>query len=562
MKRLYHTIICYTIWLLCLTTWWYTYAADIASFRVEVASDIAASEPVDVTVTALDKDWNIVKDAQSTLFFELVEDGTTSKLVNSDERTNPAPSTYDFVISDQWVKTFSKLFTIKKEGIFKLVVTDLLDDTIKWEKRITVGKARSTTLGSVVITSPIPNGTEKWSSLSVIGSSSSFPNTPIQVLINDKVSTTVINQKTDSRWWFTVSVWDIQPNKNSLQVKLLNVSDEVVAESDIIEFIYTPLWNGAIKQLSIDPSWTVKQWQQVTVNVKTDDNVSSVQLKLSADALFPMDKIKDGEFKKTILLEDVGTYNISADIMSNGNQSTITDLGTLQVEPGMWVSQIKLVRDNQDKKKLTVSRKLLWNPSSVIVLYGIDKNNLNLSWTTTGNNIVINWLDPEKTYYLQVITRDTANNNGTPSEIISFEPTHNSAWSCRIEWIPYRTEKMWDKYYIVRDLIPDVIEYSIFKTDITKWSVDIGQLSSSDFQKIWTTTDGRFEYPFDNLATQDQYAYFAIQATCSLDNKIDTSQVKKIKVWPIEDIALIGSIALIWYLLYSLYGIQKRTKHI
>jgi len=55
-------------------------------------------------------------------------------------------------------------------------------------------------------------------------------------------------------------------------------------------------------------------------------------------------------------------------------------------------------------------------------------------------------------------------------------------------------------------------------------------LSSSDFQKIGTTTDSRFEYPFDVQAVGDEYAYFAVQAACLSDTKIDTSQVKKIKV--------------------------------
>jgi len=49
----------------------------------------------------------------------------------------------------------------------------------------------------------------------------------------------VVNQKTDAQGNFTVSIGDMTAGKNSLQVKLLNVTDDIVAESDIIVFTYS-----------------------------------------------------------------------------------------------------------------------------------------------------------------------------------------------------------------------------------------------------------------------------------------------------------------------------------
>lgn len=89
---------------------------------------------------------------------------------------------------------------------------------------------------------------------------------------------------------------------------------------------------------------------------------------------------------------------------------------------------------------------------------------------------------------------------------------------------------MGGQYFLVRNPMDGVTEYTIYKTDIERGSMNRSQLTPSDFQSIGTTSDTRFSYPFDANATTDQYAYFAIHASCVDGNLVDVSASKKVKV--------------------------------
>jgi hypothetical protein len=117
-------------------------------------------------------------------------------------------------------------------------VSDILDDTIVGEKRIEVGKEQSSTLGVVTITAPVNGGTERSSSISILGSSTDYPNSPVSVSINDKK---VKNGKTDSQGKLNIFVSDLEEGKNTLQVTILDAQDNPLAQSELIEFSYNPV---------------------------------------------------------------------------------------------------------------------------------------------------------------------------------------------------------------------------------------------------------------------------------------------------------------------------------
>jgi hypothetical protein len=155
---------------------------------------------------------------------------------------------------------------------------------------------------------------------------------------------------------------------------------------------------------------------------------------------------------------------------------------------------------------------------------------LNQSGSTTGTSIKLSNIDQSKPYYFKITPLTDDGQEGSSSEIIIFEPTHNSAGECSIQAIPYSIEKMGDQYYIVWNAIAGVTEYRIFRTDIEHGSMDRSSLNPSDFQPLGTTSDTRFSYPFDINAPKDQYAYFAVHASCVDGNQIDVSASKKVKV--------------------------------
>jgi hypothetical protein len=74
--------------------------ADVSSFQVDVKPDtFAASETVDLIITAKDIDGNTVKDTNSTILIDLVSEN--GGFVSEEDWTKPANGTYDFVAADQ-----------------------------------------------------------------------------------------------------------------------------------------------------------------------------------------------------------------------------------------------------------------------------------------------------------------------------------------------------------------------------------------------------------------------------------------------------------------------------
>lgn len=169
---------------------------------------------------------------------------------------------------------------------------------------------------------------------------------------------------------------------------------------------------------------------------------------------YPLDKIKDGEFTKRILIEKAGNYPIDVSLVSNGQTSVASAVGNLTVQEGMGVKEIKIYRDNIDKTKISIARSPIGNPVSFLVEYGTSKDKLTESIETTGTQALIPDTIPDTTYYFKITPRGpTASDLGSVSDILVFEPTHNSAGTCVVQAIPYTLERMASKYYLVREAV-------------------------------------------------------------------------------------------------------------
>lgn len=64
---------------------------------------------------------------------------------------------------------------------------------------------------------------------------------------------------------------------------------------------------------------------------------------------------------------------------------------------------------------------------------------------------------------------------------------------------------------------------------------------------VLTTTETRYEYPFDHAAEEDQYAYFRVEATCADGQVMEITSAKKIQVGPMDDILLLICVSLLIY---------------
>jgi cysteine-rich repeat protein len=101
--------------------------------------------------------------------------------------------------------------------------------------------------------------------------------------------------------------------------------------------------------------------------------------------------------------------------------------------------------------------------------------------------------------------------------------------------ITLRTKKEGDRYYLVRDAVPNAQKYTIYRRDTQPSSMRAVQ----ELSIVGETTSTYFEYPFDPTAQADTYAWYAVQAVCADGNMKLIDNIKKVKVWPRETLIVL-----------------------
>lgn len=108
---------------------------NINSFSIDInPNNIWTNDSSDITIKAIDADWQINKEYTWDVFLEIEE------FLNSDDYSVPYDWLYTFTTKDKWIKVFSKWLSIKKEGTYTVQVSDLENEDIFWKKVITVWK--------------------------------------------------------------------------------------------------------------------------------------------------------------------------------------------------------------------------------------------------------------------------------------------------------------------------------------------------------------------------------------------------------------------------------------
>jgi hypothetical protein len=136
LKKLSKQLYFLLIWLIWSISLFGLVFAAPDHFDIEVRPNpMSVNQPADIIIKILDKDGIVVKDYQQDIFIE----SETDKLSDS-EVEFPWWWIYQFQPTDQWNKIFSKWFIVKKEWTFKIIVTDILKQDIRWETTVVVKK--------------------------------------------------------------------------------------------------------------------------------------------------------------------------------------------------------------------------------------------------------------------------------------------------------------------------------------------------------------------------------------------------------------------------------------
>lgn len=517
-------------------------AADPDAFIVEVTpSSFDVNEAVDITIKAAKADGEIVKEYQGDVFIEI------EGIVDTADYTVPSDGLYTFLPQDQGVKLFSKGLSIKKPGTFTIKISDIINDSIIGQKTVIVGNIEDGTAAEMVtLISPIPGWIEKNSIANVMATAPTLGNSPYEIYINNNsVSQGMTNANGDiSAYVSGITEWD-----NILQIKILNVSDEVIGESPIISFTYQPIRDGVFNSIIIEPTGPIKQGEKATFTVNSSDSVTSAQLKLSDGKSIPMDKKSAWTFTKEILMDTKGMLQTDVDLIVLGQAKSYTGVATIIVEEGIAIGKIRLYSDSIDKTKLNVTWEMIWNAPQYQIDYGTSSTNLNLTTTVQTNEIVIENLILGEKYYFQITPLDESGNHmGSPSEIT--EATAGEEISCIVVGISVSTGQIGEKYYLMRSGVTNIEKYIIYRSEFATSEI-------STMQKVGETTGTMFEYPFNKLSKKEVYAYYLIEWICKDGTALKIDSTKKIQVGPAENILLIILISLFGYTIYKLYGFSK-----
>lgn len=512
------------------------FAADPEAFYVEVnPSSFSVWESVDMTISAITKDGTTVKDYEWDVFI-MVE-----KLSLNDYST-PSDGIYTFTATDQWVKLFSKWLKINKAWTYKVVVTDIFD-TIMWEATIIVwdGSSSWNTQHKINITYPTSGSTESKTSINVMWNSVDLPNSPVEIFLNKSM---VASGTTDHQWSFNVYISWLRSGANEIQAKIVDVNDLILWESDVIIVNYTTPSDWIFNSISILPNNSVKQGDKVSIELNTTEWVSSAELIFDNGGSYPMDRVSAGKFSKDITMKNFGIFNISVSLIVNGTTKTYANVASLDVAEHIWVSNVKFTATWVDGTSIIMTWDAIWTAPKYNILYGTQKDNLQKSVIVSSTGVLVDNLQTNTKYYFQIVPMDMESHaSWSPSDIFEYNPS--AVYSkCVIQWITVKSEKIWDKYFLVWDKVENAVSYQVFRSD---WK----DMSSKTM--VWETNDTRFEYYFNPDAESDQYAYYQIQATCADGSNVMIEDVEKVKVWPFENIIIIFVVTWFVYCIYRLY---------
>ena len=513
-------------------------AVEPDAFIVEVnPSSFDINQAVDMTVKAVTANGDVVKDYVGDIFIEV------NGIVDSNEYEVPGDGLYTFLAQDQGVKTFSKGLRIKKEWSFGIRVSDIANDKIEGEKTVIVGSAHNDAADkNITIISPIADGMERNDVVNILWSASDLPNSPFDIYLNNSI---VQNGTTDANGDINAYISGAVEGDNTLQIKISNANNEVIGESDTINFAYNPIQDGVFDSLQVLPNNRVNQGDKATFNLNTSEGVTSAQIQIQQDTYIPMERKSSGLFTKVIMMDKEGTFPINIQLINAGVSKVYTGITNMIIDKNVSIGKIRLFADGVDKSKLNVTWEVIGDASQFKLEYGTEEKNLDKSVIVPTNEIVLENMQIDQKYYFQITPLDATQKAIGPKSAIAQAVIWQSE-PCVVKGITISDEIIGDKHYLVRTAVQNVDKYIIYKSD--RETSD-----TSKMEKVGETTDTRFEYPFNKASKKDQYAYYVVEAACTDGTNIRIDNVKKVKVGPVENILLFIVISAFVYFIYKLY---------
>ena len=550
-----------------------TFAVSPDAFQIEVSpSSFAVNQAVDFTIKAI-KNKQVMKNYTGMVFMSVdgIAKDSASKLKLTDATISNG-GILEMGLADQWVKKYTKGLLITKPGNFTVSVADFTQDTISWSTTVMVSSDFKAEVRNIQILSPSAWSEENQSTINVMATADTLPNARVQILLNDALAK---ETTTDANGLINDTISGLKVGTNVLQIKALSVTNEQVGSSEKLVFTYQGQSDNLLKSFTATPNQNLKVWNKVRFELTTEDNVSSAKLIFPDNKEYPLDKEKDGLFSKELMLTQTGSLDIASELSAGPTLSKKYDkMLTLEVADNTQIWEVKIQALTALAGAIQLDWKVIgWSSPAYAIQYGLTKDDLAGTAITKETTATLSGFTYGKDYFFKIQPLNIQNiADGLPSDVLEFTmpiaswtgpnqtalsasglemtPDHPTAAlpTCVVKNIKVSTQKIGNKYYLVRNKIENATKYLVYKSDFA---------DNSDKSFLGETELTRFEYPFDKTSKEDVYAYYTVEALCADGNKAVLTEAQKVKVGPVEDMMLILTLTMLGYLIYRLYSYRE-----
>ena len=550
-----------------------TFAVSPDAFQIEVSpSSFAVNQAVDFTIKAI-KNKQVMKNYTGMVFMSVdgIAKDSASKLKLTDATISNG-GILEMGLADQWVKKYTKGLLITKPGNFTVSVADFTQDTISWSTTVMVSSDFKAEVRNIQILSPSAWSEENQSTINVMATADTLPNARVQILLNDALAK---ETTTDANGLINDTISGLKVGTNVLQIKALSVTNEQVGSSEKLVFTYQGQSDNLLKSFTATPNQNLKVWNKVRFELTTEDNVSSAKLIFPDNKEYPLDKEKDGLFSKELMLTQTGSLDIASELSAGPTLSKKYDkMLTLEVADNTQIWEVKIQALTTLAGAIQLDWKVIgWSSPAYAIQYGLTKDDLAGTAITKETTAMLSGFTYGKDYFFKIQPLNIQNiADGLPSDVLEFTmpiaswtgpnqtalsasglemtPDHPTAAlpTCIVKNIKVSTQKIGNKYYLVRNKIENATKYLVYKSDFA---------DNSDKSFLGETELTRFEYPFDKTSKEDVYAYYTVEALCADGNKAVLTEAQKVKVGPVEDMMLILTLTMLGYLIYRLYSYRE-----
>lgn len=259
----------------------FAFAGQIDHFIVEFNKDKAETgEALDLTIKAVDKNDEIVKDYEWTILW-LSETDDTARLpldLTSDDW-------YTFKLSDQWVKKFENSVVFNNEWEQSVSIYDTNDyENITWKWEITIVKwAGTNEKAEIEIVAPRNNTVVSKNIIQI--SWATKKNHQVQIEINE---TKKVDTISNSDWIFEKEI-ELDSWKNIIKAYVLDSDWKVIWESDRV-IVEVDNNKPVFKKIILSPlseSGSVEEATNVNAKVFATEKLKTVKL-LFNDQVIPL----------------------------------------------------------------------------------------------------------------------------------------------------------------------------------------------------------------------------------------------------------------------------------